>query len=482
VSDYQQFLINKFQTAKPIGFEVSESDINPKAFKFQNATIRWGLYLARAAYFQECGMGKSLQELEWARHVTQHTKRPVIILEPLAVAQQTVSEAGKFDIQADVQYARSQDEVGSAQIVVTNYERLHLFDPARFSGVVLDEASILKNLGGKTFWRLVRAFADTRFKLVATATPAPNDFVEFSNQSTFLGIMHFKEVLARWFMGDSKLARSAILKKHAEADFWRWLTSWAVCLSTPADLGPEYAMHGYDLPPLHLLEHRLSASQDTIDRAHREGMLLPDTNPNSTTLHKVKRESLKDRVHKALELVEALPTDAPCIVWCDTNYEADALMKALPQSIEVRGSHTLEQKEDRLNAFTMGKERLLITKPEIAGFGLNWQHCADMVFVGVSFSFEKTYQALRRSYRFGQTKPVNAHLIYAETEGSVLAILKAKQRAFAEQQQKMNAAMLEHGLFRSSKKPVLASAQGAKSIILPAWLKSYSELEEGLSA
>lgn len=482
MTDYENFLLNKFQAAKPRGFDVSESDINPKAFKFQNATIRWGLQLGCAALYEECGMGKTLQELEWAHQVSKHTHKPVLMLEPLAVAQQTVNEAGKFGIQTEVAYAKSQENVGDARIVVTNYERLHLFDPSLYSGVVLDEASILKNLGGKTFWRLVRAFADTRFKLVATATPAPNDFVEFSNQSTFLGVMHFKEVLARWFMGDSKLARSAILKKHAEADFWRWLTSWAVCLSTPADLGPEYAMDGYNLPPLNLLEHRLLASAATIARAHSEGMLLPDTNPNSVTLHKVKRESLKDRVNKALELVEALPPDAPCIVWCDTNYEADALMKALPKAIEVRGSHSLEQKEDRLNAFTMGTERLLITKPEIAGFGLNWQHCADMVFVGVSFSFEKTYQALRRSYRFGQTKPVNAHLIYAETEGSVLAILKAKQRAFAEQQIKMNAAMLEHGLFRDSKRLVLSSSHGTKPIMLPTWLKSYETLEEGLSA
>lgn len=478
--DYETFLLNKFQTAKPTGFEVSKDDINPNAFKFQNAIIRWALQLGCAAAFLECGCGKSIIQLEWANHVAKHTGKQVIILDPLAVAPQMVAEGKKFGIEA--KYVKSQEEVRDAPIIITNYERLHLFEPSKFAGVSLDESGILKNLGGKTFWRLVRAFADTPYKLCSTATAAPNDFVEFSNHSTFLGVMHFKEVLARWFMGDSKLARSAILKKHAEADFWRWLTSWAVCLSKPSDLGDEYAMAGYDLPPLNLMEHRLSASQTTIERSWAEGMLLPDTNPNSTTLHKVKRESLKDRVHKALELVETLGSDAPCIVWCDTNYEADALMKVLPKAIEVRGSHTLEQKEDRLNAFTTGKERLLITKPEIAGFGLNWQHCADMVFVGVSFSFEKTYQALRRSYRFGQTRPVNAHLIYAETEGNVLDILKAKQRAFAEQQQKMNAAMREHGLFRDSKKPALLSSQGTKPIHLPAWLKSYDALEEGLLA
>lgn len=461
-ADYQAFLQSKRQVVTAHGITVAPEAINPKLFDWQASVVRWALHLGRAALFEECGLGKTAQQLEWAKWVALHTELPVLILAPLAVAPQTVREGEKFGIEAI--FVQSADEMQPAldrekMIFISNYDSLHKFDDVTFGGVVLDESSILKNLGGKTFWRLVRRFEHTPFKLCCTATPAPNDYVEFSNHSTFLGIMHFKEVLARWFMGDSKLARSAVLKKHAEADWWRWLTSWAVSLSKPADLGAQYDMPGFELPPLEMHEHLLNAAQVSIERAQREGMLFPDTNPNSTTLHRVKRESLGDRVAKAVELVESLPADETCVIWCDTNYEADALMKALPDAVEVRGSHSPERKEEMLLSFSNGEARLLITKPDIAGFGLNWQHCSNMVFVGVSFSFEKTYQALRRSYRFGQTKPVHAHLIYAETEGNVMTILKQKQKAFAEMQERMNAAMAEHGLFRDEQNIALTKPE-----------------------
>jgi superfamily II DNA/RNA helicase len=231
-------------------------------------------------------------------------------------------------------------------------------------------------------------------------------------------------------------------------------------------------MDGYDLPPLQIHEHRLGISQATIQRSWSQGLLIPDTNPNSTTLHRVKRESLDDRVNEAVSIVAALPPDEPVILWCDTNYEADALKKVFSEATDVRGSDTVEQKETRLEAFSDGKIRLLITKPEIAGFGLNWQHVAHMVFVGVSFSFERTYQALRRSYRFGQTRPVHAHMIYAESEGNVRNILKEKQIAFTEMQIKMNAAVHEHGLFRDDQNPALTSALGRVKMQVPNWLVS----------
>jgi hypothetical protein len=470
---YLDFLRSKRPVIEKTGFNVTPDKLNPTMFKYQADIARWALLLGRAALFLECGMGKTFIQLMWAYLVAQHTGKPTLILAPLAVAHQTVLEAFKFGLSA--QYVKRPEDIDSnSQIIVTNYERLHLFDASIFGGVVLDESSILKNLGGKVFWQLVRTFEKHTFKLCCTATPAPNDFVEFSNHSTWLGVMHFKEVLARWFTGDQKLARSAVLKKHAEADWWRWLTSWAVSLSRPGDLGPEYEMLGFDLPPLNIYEHRLGVSQATIDRTWQQGMLLPDTNPNSTTLHKVKRESLDDRVNRAVEIVEALPDGEPCILWCDTNYEADSLKAAFPNAVEVRGSDSVERKETVLNAFSDGSERLLITKPEIAGFGLNWQHCANMVFVGVSFSFERTYQALRRSYRFGQTRPVDAHMIYAETEGNVMNILKEKQKAFGEMQQRMNAAIAEHGLFREDQNPALTSALGRVPIEIPHWLQPQS--------
>lgn len=482
MTGYLNFLQSKQPVVRPTGFLIEEDEVNQRLFLFQRDIVRWALNLGTAAVFAECGMGKTAMQLEWARHVALDSGKPVLILAPLAVAHQTVIEAAKFGVKVVFAADQTQADYHDSAVVVTNYDKLHLFDTARFGGVVLDESSILKNLGGKTFWRLVRGFEHTPYKLCCTATPAPNDFVEFSNHSTFLGIMHFKMVLARWFTGDQKLARSAVLKAHAEADWWRWLTSWAVSLSTPADLGQQYAMDGYDLPPLNINEHRLRVSEETIRRTWDGGMLIPDSNPTATTLYKVKRESLADRVAKAVELVENLNPDAPCVIWCDTNYEADALKKALPSAMEVRGTETGDRKEKKLMAFSEGRERLLITKPEIAGFGLNWQHCADMVFVGVSFSFEKTYQALRRSYRFGQTRPVNAHMIYAESEGNVLTVLKQKQAAFGVMQAKMNAAMREHGLFRQDAAPRLQSALGNQPIIIPSWLRPHADamLEEAV--
>ena len=374
----------------------------------------------------------------------------------------------KFSV--SVKYCREQAEVGSAPIVITNYERLHLFDPESFVGVVLDESSILKSFTGKIKQALITAFEATPYKLCCTATPAPNDHLELGNHAEFLNLMPSNEMIMRWFINDTMAAGSYRLKGHAEKDFWRWLTTWAVCLSRPADLGVQYDMSGFDLPQLVIHEHLLSANQKTIDRTWAEGKLIPDDAPSSTTMHKVKRESLDDRVAKAVALVKAIG-DEPILVWCDTNYEADALLTALPDVVEVRGDHSPAVKEERLIGFAEGKFKLLLSKPDIAGWGLNYQHCAHQVFVGVSYSFEKTYQALRRSYRFGQTRPVNAHLIYAETEGNIMTTLREKQAAFQQMQMAMNDAMAAHGLFRDDKRLDLTDSTGNVPMTLPAWLK-----------
>lgn len=470
-NDYHAFLASKRRTVQPTGFDVPADAINPKLFGFQRDIVRWALKLGKAALFEECGLGKTAQQLEFGRHVVSYTGKPVIIVAPLAVAHQTIAEGVKFGV--DVTYCKTQADVPTgAPIVITNYDRLHLFNADHYAGVILDESSILKAYTGKTKQAILRMFADTPFKLACTATPAPNDHLELGNHAEFLNIMPSSEMIMRWFINDTMSAGNYRLKGHAAKDFWRWLTSWSVCLSQPGDLGAAYDMPGFDLPPLHIQEHLLNASAATIERTHVEGMLIPDSNPSSTTLHKVKRESLSDRVGKAAELVRAVASDEAVIVWCDTDYEADALMKALPDALEVRGSHKTEVKEARLNAFSDRQVRLLITKPDIAGFGLNWQHCANQVFVGVSYSFEKTYQALRRSYRFGQARAVNAHLIYAETEGNVLATLRSKQRQFAEMQLEMNAAMAEHGLFRDDSRRALKDSAGTKPIYIPSWLVS----------
>lgn len=444
--EYQAFLANKREIAPKVGFEVPLEQINDKLFPFQRAITQWAIGLGRAAVFAGVGLGKTAMQLEWARHVALHTGQPVLILAPLAVAPQTVREGQKFGI--EVFHVMEAHEVeDKPAIYITNYDRVDRFNVSLFGGVVLDESGILKHYS-KTFFELTHLFENTPYRLCCTATPAPNDFVELGNHAMFLGIMHFKDMLARWFKGEGDLARSATLKKHGRKDFWRWLTSWSVCISKPKDLGDEFDMQGYDLPELHIHEHRLTANQETIERAWSEGRLFPDTNPNATSVMKVKRDSLKDRIEKAVELVRSIPEDEPIVLWCDTNFEADALMLELPEAVEVRGSQTPQRKEKGLNSFTFGEKRMIISKAEIAGFGLNWQHCAHMIFVGVSFSFERSYQAIGRIYRFGQKRPVHIHLIYSETEGNVRQILADKQRAFAKMQAEMNEAMHEYGLIR----------------------------------
>ncbi len=453
LSDYHQFLSTKMAVPKPVGIDVHPRQINPKLYHFQQDIVRWALQLGRAAIFADVGLGKTGMQLEWAQHVTNYTQRPVLILAPLAVAEQTVREGQKFSI--EVIHAQDDGAVldhmieHRTGIFITNYERVDHFDASQFAGVVLDESSILKHYS-KTFFDLCERFKQTPYRLCCTATPSPNDIVEIGNHSTFLDIMDFHDVLARWFVGEGDVARQARLKGHAVEDFYRWLTSWAVCISKPSDLGDEYDMPGYEriVPEFH--EYELSSSQQTIERAWEKGKLLPDT-PSATSFMQVKRDSNAERVAKAKQIVEGIDSADPVIIWCDTDFEADELLKAFTRDdvIEVRGSHAAKIKEFRLRAFTLGEKRIIITKAEIAGMGLNWQHCNQMIFVGVSFSFERTYQAMGRIVRYGQQRTPHIHMIYSESEGSVRQRLQEKQRDFAEMQVNMNAAMRKFGLFRT---------------------------------
>lgn len=452
--EYQKFLAAKQKTIQASGIDVPESEINPKLFLFQRDIVRWALKLGKSALFEECGLGKTAQQLEWARLVAKHTGGKVLILAPLAVAYQTVEEGVKFGV--TVKQVKEQSEVGDSSIVITNYDRLHLFDPSQFIGVVLDESSILKNFTGKIKRAILDAFERTPYKLACTATPAPNDHLELGNHAAFLDVMEANEMISRWFINDTMEAGNYRLKEHAAKDFWRWLTSWAVCLSKPGDLGDVYALKDFDLPELKIHEHRLNANKQSIDRAWAEGRLMPDDSPSSTGMHKVKRESLVDRIAEAKAIVSKYPADATWIIWCDTDYEADALIEAFPDAIEVRGSMKPETKETLLKQFSDQQARMIITKPDLAGFGLNWQHCPNQLFIGVSYSFEKTYQALRRSYRFGQKLSVNAHMVYAETEGNIITILNQKQGLFSQMQTEMNEAMKVHGLFRDTKRATLS--------------------------
>lgn len=413
--NYESFLATKAVTAPATGFQVAYDDINSKLFEFQRQIVRWALARGRAAIFAACGLGKTPMQLEWARHVSLRTGKPVLVLAPLAVAQQTAREGAKFGITVTI--CRSQADI-QAGVNVTNYEMLHHFDTSTFGGVVLDESSILKSYMGKTKQALISAFSETPYRLCCTATPAPNDHMEMGNHSEFLSIMPSSEMIMRWFINDTMNMGKYRLKGHAVEAFWEWVASWAIGIRRPSDLG--YDDTGYILPPLvmHQVNVEVDVTQDT------DGALIRLPSMNATGLHREMRRTTADRARKAAELVNG--NDDTWIVWCNTNYEADALMRLIPDAIEVRGSDSATEKERKLEEFTTGQVRVIVTKPSLAGFGLNWQHCHKAVFVGLSYSFEQLHQAIHRVYRFGQLSPVDVYLIVAETEGAVLKTIQDK--------------------------------------------------------
>jgi hypothetical protein len=439
VSDYLQFLEAKTPKMQPTGFEPEDL---PKALKpWQAQLVRWACRQGRAAIFADCGLGKTFEQLAWADQVVKHTRKQVLVLCPLAVASQTVDEARKFSIKG-VAYATDKSKAQRSRIVVTNYDRLEHFDPGNYAGVVLDESSILKAFMGKTKLALVEGFAQTPFKLCCTATPAPNDVMELGNHCEFLGVMSSHEMLARFFINDSMNMGTYRLKGHAEADFWRWVCSWAACLSTPADLldenGQPHSADGYILPQLQLHEHVVEGPDAPPD----EGELVHIANLNATTIHAEMRRTALARAELAAKLVAAEP-DEPWVLWCNTDYEADAIDRALAEldlaHREVRGSQKAIEKELRLREFTEGLTKCIVTKPSLAGFGLNWQHCARHAYVGLSYSYEQLYQALRRSYRFGQKREMHAHIIGAKSESGIRATIARKQ----EEHRRLQARMVE---------------------------------------
>lgn len=469
-TNYQDFLKSKVVSVEPAGFEVRAESINSMLFGWQNEIVRWALSLGRAAIFAECGLGKTFMQIEWAKCVVWATGRKVLLLAPLAVASQTIREGQRLGVQ--IVYCQNQAEADSSDssIIITNYDRLKDFDASKFAGVVLDESSILKNFMGATKRLILDMFRQTQYKLACTATPAPNDHLELGNHAEFLGLMPSNEMIMRWFINHAMQAGNYRLKKHAEKDFWRWVTSWAVCISKPSDMG--YPDDGFELPPLNFHEHRIDVDHS---RAWASGRLFLDGKSSATGIWSEKKMTLDDRMARTVEIV-ASDSANPWIIWADTNDEADALTKLLPAEglVEVRGTDKLAEKERKLNAFSNGQVRIIITKPEIAGLGLNWQHCANMVFVGATFSYERIHQALRRSYRFRQTRPVEAHLIVAETEANVLATLRQKQQAFQVMQTSMNEAQKLHGLFGGGDRRNRVTYLPEVEMKVPEWCRTKS--------
>lgn len=407
MTEYAEFLESKMFSVSPSGMAVD--DIHPVLFPFQRDITRWALRMGKACIFADCGLGKSLMQLEWARHVGN-----VLILAPLAVAPQLAREAEKIGLSAKV--CRSRDDVRPG-VNITNYEMLHHFDPDDFDGVVLDESSILKSYDGKTRTEIITAFGNAPYRLACTATPAPNDHMELGNHAEFLGVMTRQEMLSTFFVHDGGETQKWRIKGHAEGKFWEWVASWAVVLRRPSDLG--YDDNGFILPPLTIHEEIIQSGRPI------EGMLFPMEAQTLQERRQARRCSLDSRVARCAELVNA--TDRPFLVWCDLNDESSTLTASIPGAVEVRGSDTPEHKTKSLLGFAEGNIRVLVSKASIAGFGMNFQVCADMVFAGLSDSYEQFYQATRRCWRFGQKNPVNVYTIIGSQETSVLANIKRKQ-------------------------------------------------------
>lgn len=445
MKDYNEFLATKVRAHEQTGFTVDQSAINPMLMNWQGEIVDWALNVGKAAIFADCGMGKTAMQLEWAHHVSLHTSKPVLVVAPLAVSQQTVEEGDKFG--RPIKYVREQSAVGSSGLYITNYEMISWFEPAAFGGVVLDESSILKNFTGSTKRLLLSMFEQTRFKLACTATPAPNDHLELGNHAEFLGVMASNEMISRWFVNDTMKAGGYSLKGHAEADFWRWVTTWAVMLSKPSDVG-DYSDERFVLPELTLVDEIVGIDHTRafaeIDKYGQRSLLVTG-HTSATSLYGEKRATIETRMNRAAEVVARFPNE-PIVVWCNTNPEADMLMSLIPDAVEARGDEKPEAKAAKLTAFTRGEVRVLVTKPKIAAYGLNWQHCHIQVEASVDNSFEMFYQKVRRSYRFGQKNPVTIYRVYAESEASVVSNVRRKVDAHHAMQEAMIGSMKVNGM------------------------------------
>lgn len=418
--DYKAFLSKKKITVKNAGVEIDRDLLNPVLFEFQKDLVTWAARKGRCAIFADTGLGKTMMQLEWARVINQR----VLIIAPLTVAKQTVKEAASR-LGMDVRYVRSQAEATDDHLIyITNYEMIHHFDPDWFGAVVLDESSILKSLDGKTRHLLTDMFAQTPYRLCCSATPAPNDVTEIGRHAEFLGIMSNAEMLAAFFINDQKMKNGTYrLKRHAVEPFYEWLASWGMAIKKPSDLG--YEDNGYILPPL-------NTELITIETQYTPEGMLPGFGVNvisAIEAKSIRRESIDERVNVTAELVNG--TDTPWVVWCDLNAESEALAKAIPGSINVYGAMSPEDKADALMSFVDGQVRVLITKPTIAGFGINMQHCSNMAFCGIGYSWEQYYQAVRRVYRFGQKNPVSVFVVTSEQERMIFDLVTQKEKEAA---------------------------------------------------
>jgi len=455
MQDYAEYLNSKSQQGADHGFEpVFMPDM---AFDFQKSLVDWSVRKGRVAIFADCGLGKTLMELSWAENVCRKTGGRVLIVTCLAVAGQMVKEADKFGIEA----ARSSDGEPKGPITITNYERLHLFRPEDYAGVVCDESSILKNFKGTRKQEITGFLRKRPYRLLATATAAPNDFIELGTSSEALGYLGYMDMLNKFFKNDLNNSASGRmrgevikwrLKGHAELPFWRWVCSWARACRKPSDLGFDNGR--FNLPPLIERQHVVSA------RTNPDGMLFSLPAHGLQEQREERRRTIQERCEMAAQIANS--TTEPVIVWCHLNDEGDLLERLIPDAVQVKGSDTDDKKEDRLLGFPDGRYRVLITKPKIGAWGLNYQHCNRVIYFP-SHSFEQYYQSLRRCWRFGQKRQVQVDIVTSEGEADILANLQRKtsqsEEMFANLVREMNSAM---GITRKEETGVLS---------VPAWMK-----------
>jgi len=422
---YSQFLQNKKIVEVPTGLkEIPE--LNPMLFDFQKDIVRWALKRGRASIFADCGMGKTPMQLEWAKHVSDYTKGSVLILAPLAVSQQTIREGTKFHIHIEELKA---DTLGNPGIYITNYEKLHKFNLSWFKGIVLDESSILKSYTGKFRNMIIEESKYIPYRLACTATPAPNDFVELGNHSEFMGAMSRTEMLSMFFINDAqnKDGEKWRLKKHAVGLFFEWVASWAVMITKPSDLG--YEDGDFTLPELKI-NHIVVEEETPTD-----GFLFPMEARTLQERQSARRNSINKRATKAAEIANS--SEDIFLQWGNLNPECDMMAKLTDGAVQVAGANKNEVKEKRLLGFSNSDYKSLVSKPKIAGHGMNWQNCHNIIFVGLSDSYEQYYQAVRRCWRFGQTETVNVYIITSQLEGAVVRNIERKEKQAQEMAKEM---------------------------------------------
>jgi len=468
--NYADFLLTKRIADAPSGIADAEKiELNEKLFDFQRDIVRWALRRGRACIWADCGLGKTAMQLEWSRVVCAYTKKPVMIITPLAVSAQTAEiEAPKFGIQCRV--VSEMSETDGNGICITNYEKLDKFDLAGFGGVVLDESSILKNYAGKTRNAILEKTAGIPFRLACTATPSPNDYMELGNHAEFVGAMKYSEMLAMFFVHDGGDTAKWRLKGHAKNDFFAWVASWAVFIRKPSDLG--YPDENFILPKIEF--HEVVVPTDA-----QSGHLFPMVATSLQERQQARRDTVEKRVSATLKIIEDNKESAKdqFCVWCNLNDESDAVETARPEIVNIQGSDSDDYKAAYMVGFAAGKVAEIVTKPKIAGFGMNWQNCNKVIFLGLSDSYEQFYQAVRRFYRFGQKRTVHVWIVTADTEGAVVENIRRKERdanmMYAEMVKYMNH---ENRISITGNAPKCAVYEPRQIIQMPTFLKGAAAI------